>query len=196
MENFESYLLAFTALFVAFDALGVLPIYISLTQGVSDERKKELVNKSCLTALIVGLIFLFSGESLFKLLGITSDDFRIGGGILLFLIALSDILVSGEKKRRAPTTELAIVPIGIPLILGPGVMTTLLLLISKHGYLVTLVCFFINMVFVWLVFLNSRLIIRFLGQGGALAFGKVASLFLLAIAVMMIRVGIQNVINS
>lgn len=190
--TFSTFVLAFTPLFFIIDALGIVPMYLSYTQELSEDKRKKLTKDATLTALIVGIIFLFAGRYIFSFLGITADDFRIGGGILLFLIALSDILFSNQDKRRNPEAEVGIVPIGVPLILGPGAMTTLIMLTDKYGYWITLLSLITNLIVVFIVFHYSKVIVKIFGKGFSNAFGKIASLFLIAIAIMMIRVGLTN----
>lgn len=196
MLPLDDLLLIFMPLFVAFNVFGVLPIFISMTINLELEEKRQLTYQAILTAGIVATVFLFSGKSIFDLMGITTDDLRVGGGILLFVIALMDLISSNEEKRRAPSKEIAIVPIGIPLILGPASLTTILILDARYGHWLTLASVFINLLIIFLVFFFSKIIIRVLGKGGSMALGKIASLLLLAISVMMIRVGIKNFIDS
>jgi len=82
-----------------------------------------------LTALCLAVEFIFLGEAIFRLLGITMGDFMIAGGVLLFILAILD-LVSPEKRRRIPSRELGIVPLGTPLIAGPVVLTTSLIIVG------------------------------------------------------------------
>ncbi len=191
--TFNEAFLAFTPLFFTIDALGILPMFISQTSTLSEPRRKKLTKEASLTALIAGILFLFGGPFLFSVLGITADDFRIGGGILLFLIAITDILFSSQEKRRGPDSEeVGVVPIGIPLMLGPGAMTTLIMLSDKFGYWITLGSLVINLLIAFVVFYNADWLVKIMGKGVSTAFGKIASLFLIAIAIMMIRVGVCN----
>jgi len=188
----KDFLLTFIPLFVAIDALGTLPIYISLTNRLEESEKRTLVKHACLTALIFALVFIFSGRIIFDFIGITTDDFRIGGGLLLIVIAMNDLISSNPKKERKSTAELAIVPLGIPLILGPASLTTIIMLTDKFGYLLATISTLLNLLIVWLMFRYSEWPLKIMGKGGAMAIGKIASLFLLAIAIMMIRVGLTN----
>ena len=95
MNNFW---LCFVPLFVAVDALGLLPIFMGLTQGLTRVRIRRIIFESVITAMIVALVFLFVGKGILTLLGITVADFMIAGGTLLFVLSLSD-LISAEKRR-------------------------------------------------------------------------------------------------
>lgn len=78
--DFTSLLLSFIPLFVAIDVLGVVPIFLSLTDGIDPRKKRKLVTEATLTALVLSAVFLFGGRFIFTFLGITEDDFRVGGG--------------------------------------------------------------------------------------------------------------------
>lgn len=190
-------MLAFVPLFVALNSLGVLPIFISLTESLEKPEKNKLIWEASLTALVLSYIFLLSGKWLFEFLGIHANDFRIGGGLILLIISISDLMFSQQESRRDPhTTGLGIVPIGTPLIMGPAAMTTILMLQDRLGYLMTMIGLTVNIIIVFLVFMKSEWIVRLIRKSGARAIGKVFSLFLAAIAVMMIRVGIEYFIKG
>lgn len=189
------FVLSFVPLFFAIDVIGILPIFISLTDGLTNKQRKKLAFESTLTALIVATIFALAGRPIFTFLGITITDFRIGGGIILLILAVTDLLFPNEERKRRETS-IGVVPIGIPLIIGPAALTTILLLVDTYGVFLTMFSIFINLLVVLLVFLNSGFIIKVLGNAGSKAFAKIASLFLAAIAVMMIRVGLMEILKQ
>ena len=184
-------LLAFIPVFVAVDALGVLPIYISLTHGLKKEEKVKIIFESMITALCLAIGFIFLGKAIFKFLGITMGDFMIAGGLILFCIAIIDI-VSPEKKRHISSKELASVPLGTPLIVGPAVLTTSLMIIGVYGLYATLASVLINVLLAGLIFYLSGFLIKAIGESGSKALSKVTSLLLAAIAIMMVRKGFMQ----
>jgi multiple antibiotic resistance protein len=183
--------LPFIPLFVAFDALGILPLFLSLTSEMEQPERKKVIRQSTLTAFLVSIGFLAAGRSVFAILGISVSDFKIAGGILLFIIAIVD-LIFPERTRTFPKETMGVVPIGIPLIVGPAVLTLLLMIIHTYGYFSTLLCLILNLLIVWLVFSQSHLIMRFMKEGGTKGVAKVSSLLLAAFAMMMIRMGIKE----
>ncbi|HUV08228.1 MAG TPA: MarC family protein [Spirochaetia bacterium] len=185
----KNILLALIPVFVAVDAIGVLPIFISLTAEIEKAEKKKIIIQSMLTAAGLAIGFVFLGKVLFNVLGIAMGDFMIAGGAVLFCIAIIDI-IQPEKSRRLPGRELGIVPLGTPLIAGPAVLTTSLIIIEEYGLVPTLISVVANILFAGTVFSLSGLLIRILGEPGTKALSKVTSLFLAAIAVMMIRRGL------
>lgn len=188
--RFETFLLAFIPMFVAVDAIGIIPMYIGLTEGIDKIKKSRLVFSASLTALILCLFFLFIGNETFKFLGITVNDFRIAGGIILLIISINDLLFYSTRIRDIRSEEIGVVPIGIPLIAGPAVLTTILISVNEYGYSYTIISLTLNILITFLALFYADFIKKILGESGSKAFAKVASLFLAAIAVMMIRVGI------
>ncbi|MFH1359711.1 MAG: MarC family protein [Candidatus Omnitrophota bacterium] len=187
--------LAFIPIFVAVDAIGVLPIFISLTQGYQPEEKQKVIRQSLYTAVALAFGFIFLGKIIFRFLGITMSDFMVAGGLILFCIAILDLLRPG-KQRRMPPKELGAVPIGTPLIVGPAVLTTSLMIVDQYGVTATLISVLCNIFLAGLIFQMSEKLIKFLGQAGARALSKVTMLLLAAIAVMMIRKGIFGILNA
>jgi multiple antibiotic resistance protein len=140
-------------------------------------------------ALLVALIFIAVGRSLFRHLGIGFMDFKIAGGLVLLLISLADLLGGPESHRKASGST-GIVPLAVPLITGPGVLTTLILQVGTAGYPVTLLALFLNYAFAWLVLRKSETVTRLVGKDGTVVLSKIAALLLAAIAIAMIRTGI------
>ena len=190
--NFDIFLLSFIPLFVAIDIIGTVPIFIGYTHGIADYQRKKLIGEAILTAFLVANLFLISGKLVLNFLGITIDDFRIAGGIILLILSINDILASSESRRK-PATDIGVVPLGIPLIMGPAALTTIIILVHNFGYLPTILSMVLNFIIVWIVLANARWLLKLIGEGGSKAFAKIASLFLAAIAVMMIRVGVTHI---
>ena len=130
-----------------------------------------------------------TGRLIFKFLGITMGDFMIAGGAILFCIAILDI-VNPAKQKPLPVNELGAVPLGTPLIVGPGVLTTCLMMVDQHGLSATILAVLMNILIAGMVFYFADHMIRIFGQSGSRALSKVMALLLAAIAIMMIRKGI------
>ncbi|UCB57697.1 MAG: MarC family protein [Candidatus Omnitrophota bacterium] len=190
---FKNILLAFIPLFVAVDAVGVLPIFVSLTEGLDNKERIKVIIQSVITAVCLAVGFIFLGKAIFRFLNITIGDFMVAGGMLLFCIAIIDI-VNPVKKRRIPSNELGSVPLGIPLIVGPAVLTTSLIILQEYGPMPTLIAVMANVILAAIIFLSSDIIIKIIGISGSRALSKVAALLLASIAVMMVRRGIMQII--
>lgn len=186
----RSFWLCFVPLFVAVDAIGLLPLFLSLTEGMEKKRIRKIILQSMITALAVALIFIAVGTGIFRLLNISVADFMIAGGTLLFVISIRDILFADKKLPDVDLDSVGAVPIGVPLITGPAVLTTSLLLINQHSVVVTSLAIAANILIVGGMFLLAPLIHRLLGKTGAKALSKIISLLLAAIGVMIVRKGI------
>lgn len=187
-------ILAFIPIFVAVDAIGVLPIFISFTHGLKKKEKTRIILQSMLTAICLAVSFVFLGKFIFKVLGITLSDFMVAGGAILFSIAIIDI-VNPNRSRRISSKDLGAVPLGTPLIVGPAVLTTSLIILDEYGIFATLVSVIVNVLLAGVMFVSSRILIRILGEAGVKALSKVMHLFLAAIAIMMIRKGIFQLLS-
>jgi len=192
MEVLKPYILSFIPLFVAVDAIANIPIFLSLVEHVSKPARKKIVLDAVITATAVAIIFMFVGKWVFSLLGITIPDFQIAGGALLFVISVRLLLPGAQKSllTSAHDKDLGVFPLGTPLITGPAVLTTTLMMLNSFGTLATLVAVVLNMFFVWITLVKADTIMRVIGHNGTRAFSKIMYILLAAIAVMMIRHGI------
>lgn len=188
-ETFRAFWLCFVPLFVAVDAVGVLPMFMGLTEGCDGRDIRRLVRQSVVTAAAVAIAFVAGGPTLLRWLNITVADFMIAGGALLFAISLSDMLRGERPQRQVDAEGLGAVPLGVPLITGPAVLTTSALLSDQYGTVITAVAIVINILIAGLVFWFSNRLYRLLGRAGSKTVSKIASLLLAAIAVMIVRRG-------
>jgi len=135
--EWKSFWLCFVPLLVAVDAVGVLPMFMGLTEGLESPVVSRVLRQSVVTASVVGLAFLAIGKGVLSLLGISVPDFMVAGGVLLFVISMSDLLRAEKVQRQVDPDSLGAVPLGVPLITGPAVLTTSVLLLNEHGFLPT-----------------------------------------------------------
>jgi len=191
MSALEVFFAAFVPLFVAVSPLTILPLFLTMAEGLEPAVERQLAWRGVVTAGVVAAAVLFLGQGLFGFLGITVDDLRVAGGIILFMIAIHDIIHSRESRKTADVdSDLGVVPLGVPLIVGPATLTACLVLADAHGHAVVLGALFANLSVVALLILNARRLRRFIRPAITRAFGKVMSLFLAAIAVSMVRHGL------
>jgi multiple antibiotic resistance protein len=187
----HAFLLCFVPLFAAVDVVGLLPVFLGLTEGIDQRAQRKIIIQSMITALLVACVFLAVGELVLRLLGITLSDFMIAGGLLLFGISLTG-LIMGEKTLHGIDAEvLGSVPVGVPLMVGPAVLTTSLLLLRQYGPLPTVSSLVVNIVIAGCVLWFSGAITRLIGKTGAKTVSKIASLLLAAIGIMLVRKGIM-----
>lgn len=186
----QDFVLTFIPLFIVIDALGNLPFVISLSEGMTLWERRKMIHLATITATAVGLVFLFFGQFILGVLGISVGAFAIAGGLILLVLSMKYML-TGQAVDALKEEMVAVVPVGTPLTVGPATITTLLLLATQFPIYMVLVSFALNMFVNWGIFMISGYIVRFLGQGGLKATSKVFSLLLAAIAVSMIIRGLS-----
>jgi multiple antibiotic resistance protein len=194
------YIESFLPLFVAINAPGIIPMYLGITEDLSTAERRRLTFQAVVTALVIAVLILFAGQLIFSLLGITVNDLRVGGGLILLILSISN-LIFGDFRRRDPTAgepdaSVGVVPLGIPMIMGPAAITSILVSRESFGYVPTLLSLAVNMFLVFLVLAFAPYIGRFVGPAVSRAVAKVASLFLAAISVALIRAGIVGMIEA
>ena len=197
MSNFfHDFVLTFLPLFIVVDALGNIPIVMSLSEGLTPQQHRRLINIALLTATIVGLIFLFFGKWILGVMGISQGAFTIAGGLILLIFSLRYLTV-GRWMDIIKEEMIAVVPIGTPLIVGPATITTLLLLATQYPLYIILISLAINLLLSWIAFMLANRISGFLGKGGLKAVSQIFNLLLVAIAVSMIirGLGLSNIIH-
>lgn len=184
----EQFLQAFIPLFVAIDPIGLAAIFLGLGQGVPAAQRQAIARQATLTGGAVALGFLFLGASIFKALGVSAGDFQIAGGLILFILAARDLTLSAAEPEKLPR-DFGVVPLGMPLIAGPALITTLIALTQTLGVIIALAALVANLLLVVLALAGSEQLGRRIGRTGMRAISKIISMLLAAIAVNMIRRG-------
>jgi len=188
----QNFVFTFVPLFIVIDALGNLPFVISLSEDMIRQQRRRMIHLAVLTATVLGLFFLFFGQLVLKLMGISVGSFAIAGGIILLAFAIK-YMTTGHMVEAIKEELVAVVPIGTPLTVGPATITTLLLLATQFPLYMVLISFALNMAITWVIFLGGEQVARVLGQGGLKAISRVFSLLLAAIAVSMVLHGLELV---
>ncbi|MBI4337422.1 MAG: MarC family protein [Chloroflexi bacterium] len=184
--------LAFVPLFVAIDPIGVVPIMLGFFGEATSRERGRAVNIAVFTAAAVGLLFLFLGRFILRVLSISVDHFAVAGGVILLALAMRELLSSRPPEVPPKEEMVEVVPIGTPLLAGPATITTLLVLIALYGIGPVLLAFAANLVVAWAILRQSAVLGVFLGKGGLAATAKVTYLLLAAIAVRLIVQGVQH----
>lgn len=180
---------AFIPLFVAFDAVGLLPVYWGLTHRLTPGQRRKAVTEAVVTSYLVAIVFLLVSRFLLAMMGLELADVMIAGGAILIVLSLRDMLLTDEPpKGHYPNP--GVVPLGVPLLAGPAALTTLLLIRDRHDWPMTVISLIINLLVVWVILALSERLMRRLGEEGAQIVSKVASLVLTAYGIMLIRQGI------
>jgi multiple antibiotic resistance protein len=189
-EHLQYFAFTFVPLFIVIDALGNLPFVITLSEGMMKQERRRMIHVAVITATAVGLVFLFFGQFILKLMDISVGAFAIAGGLILLVLSIK-YMSTGRMVEAVKEEMVAVVPIGTPLTVGPATITTLLLLATQFPIYMVLISFALNMLITWGIFMLSSYIVRFMGLGGLRAVSRVFSLLLAAIAVSMIIHGLD-----
>ena len=187
------FLYSFIGIFVAMDVIGTLPVYLAITRKLEDAKREYVIRQSILVASAVAILFTLIGKWIFKFLGIALYDFQVGGGTVLLVMAILDLI--HKRDADAHTGSTGVVPLGVPLITGPALITTLMLQVGLYGHIVVLGALLLNCLFTWLALTNSHHITRLIGEEGTDIVSKIAALLMTAIAFSMIRTGIFDAIK-
>ncbi len=191
----------FVTLFVVMDPIGLVPMFIALTQGMTAARRRAIALRACLIAAGLLLLFGLAGESILTFIGISMPAFRIAGGILLFLTAL-DMLFERRTQRREnqtadPDHDPSVFPLATPLIAGPGAIATMILLTGQAGgdWMATglVIGLMLSVVLIsFLFFLAAAPLERVLGRTGNLVVTRLLGMLLAALSVQFVIDGIRQ----
>ena len=187
----EKFLLAFIPVFVAIDPIGLVAIFLGLGTNASHEHRKHQAFLGLLTGLLVSIGFIFLGKAIFAALGITVADFQVAGGLILLALAVRELVGYGRADRDTDN-EFGVVPLGMPLIAGPALLTALLILIDSVGVVYTLLSLIVNLAIVAVALCNAERFARLMGKQGLRGVSKIIALLLAAIAISLIRRGWQT----
>ena len=181
---------AFVPLFIAFDVVGLLPVFWALSQRLTPRQRERAATEAALTALAVAAAFLGVSRPVFSLMGLQLADVMVAGGAILLALSLRELLLPA-KVARVRDVRLGVVPLGVPLLAGPAVMTMVILVRERYGWQATVAALALNMIVVWVLLRSCEWLMRQLGRDGAEVISKITSLILTAFGVMLIREGIM-----
>lgn len=190
-EALTNFLKAFIPLFVAIDPIGMAAVFLALGRGAAPAARRRIAWQATVTGGVVALGFLFLGQNVFTAVGVSVKDFQVAGGLILLILAARDLTQADSAPAKLPE-DFGIVPLGMPLIAGPALITTLLLLVQTQGMPVTVLALAVNLLLVVFAFVGSEWLARKIGEMGLRAISKIISMLLAAIAVAMIRRGLAG----
>ncbi len=199
--NMDSWITAFLALFAILNPLGLIPLFTEFTEGLGAKDRIKVYNITVLTGFSTMAVMTFLGEWLIKnLFQIDIVEFRIAGGILLTIIAVKYIVFPQKEEAsetsaeeiRAKAMESGIVPMGVPLLVGPGSIVTGILIMDKNGFVVTFTALISVFITCWGFFQLSPVISRLMGKVGRLVISRVLWIFIAATGVHLLLSGIRE----
>ncbi len=200
MEQYISkFSIYFITLFFCIDVIGIAPLYISMTNHLSREKQKGIVNKTILTSLIILLIFAITGLQVLNIFGITLSAFKVAGGILLLLVAIEMVLGKvghgAESTDEDSDSDIAVFPLALPLLSGPATISMLIVFMKQAtGDLIKqsliILALVINMAICWVVLRYANKITKVLGRSGINVLTKIFGILMAALACQFIINGI------
>ena len=206
--NISFFIISFSSLFALINPLGISPILLSITENLNSEEYTRTIKKGIFFATIILLIFAFMGELIFKFYGITIHAFKIAGGILFFRTGMNMLNAKTSRTRTTPKEtleasdieDLSIAPIGMPIIAGPGAITSVMLLSSQANTMVERVFFYFNIIFVltltyFILKLAKKISYKF-GMIGIRIIQRIMGLILVVLAVQFIINGINPIVEN
>ncbi|WP_380051843.1 MarC family protein [Falsihalocynthiibacter sp. SS001] len=195
---------AFVTFFVIIDPVGLMPLFVAMTQGMSTPKRRSIAITAVVTATFLLTLFAFLGEAVLNFVGISMPAFRIAGGILLFLTAL-DMLFERRSKRRGETAgehadddqdDPSIFPLATPLLAGPGAIATAILLVEQAdgvlGTIMVLLAMFAVLAITLIMFFSAGLFERILGPTGINVVTRLLGMLLGALAIQFILDGLKD----
>ena len=195
----QTFINFYLKIFFIFTPFFVLSAFISLTKDFDDSEKKRTAVKVTVGVMISSFIFFLFGKYIFELFGITLDAFRIGAGTILFLSAIAMISDQNDTKIQGNSRDIAIVPLAMPMAVGPGVIGMLLVIGAEAGTLaersIIGLALLLAVLSVGLILYLSSSIKRMIGKQGLVILPKITGLFVSAIAAQIIFTGIQNFLH-
>ena len=181
---------AIIALFVIVDPFGNIPIFVGLTENMQAKQKSKVYNTATLVGIILLLVFAVTGQEIFTLFGLSIYSFEIAGGILLLIISIR-ILVTGSMHENVESPEsIGAVPIAMPLLVGPGAITTTIFNLQTFGIITTVISVLVVLTVTWVILRFIDKIYGVLGKTGSLVIARVMALLIAAIAIQYILTGV------
>lgn len=195
---FDSYFTAFFSLFVIMDAFGVLPLFLILSEKMPKIKRAKAADKTLVVATILMMVFVFGGVSVLDYFGVSIPSFQIAGGIILFIIGIKTVLglKFGLQQKHVELYEFTTVPMAMPLIVGPGTITTTIILVGEYGHLLVALAALLNLLVIWLIFRNASFIYCLLGHQGIEIISRIMGIIFTAIAVEFVKEGLVALISG
>ena len=187
---------AFALLFAVMDAVGTVPIFVSLTSAFPDARRR-ILRQAIVISTVVLVVFSLFGWLIFDIFGITLDDFRIAGGIILFVVAMDQLTGGGVKSKGLEPSDVAAFPLATPLLAGPGAISTVIIISGPpYSPLLALIVILCNSVLAYAILSSTDSVRKVLGANGTNALSRITALLIAALAVSFVVGGITDLVSS
>jgi multiple antibiotic resistance protein len=203
-ETFTFALLCFTSLFTLINPLGTMPVFMAMTSELTVNERTKTARKASIVALLTIFAFALTGQLLFNFFGISVNSFRIVGGVIFFIMGmdmlqarLSQVKIK-ENEVKSYITDISVTPLAIPMICGPGAITSVIVLMEDASSLPKQIALFVSIILIiWLTYIilySSSKLIKFLGQTGINVMMRIMGLIVMVIAVEFFFSGLKPII--
>lgn len=179
-------------IFAILNPLSVLPTFLSLTDDMVPEERHSIVFNSTIAVLIIAISLAVAGNYILSFFNINLASLRVGGGILLMVIAIEMLGGLPRTKSLESHNEVAIVPIATPLLVGPGTMTTIIVLSASYSIIALMVSILFVVLITYLLLRYSELLSRVIGRNGIRALGRFMTIIIAAFAAQLLYAGISE----
>lgn len=191
-EILSSILASFLTFFVIMDVFGNVPVFVVIMSKMTLKDRVISANRSIIVASIILFIFLFLGEYILAIFGISIDSFKIGGGLILLILGLKFVLGLRLAEQRAKTYQWAVVPISMPLLVGPGTLTAAIILVKEYNFFIVAMAAALNLLVAWYVLRKTSSIFKVLGRQGSDILARMMGLIITALSIEYIMMGVQT----
>jgi multiple antibiotic resistance protein len=203
-ETFTFALLCFTSLFTLINPLGTMPVFMAMTSELTVNERTKTARKASIVALLTIFAFALTGQLLFNFFGISVNSFRVVGGVIFFIMGmdmlqarLSQVKIK-ENEVKSYITDISVTPLAIPMICGPGAITSVIVLMEDANSLPKQIALFASIILIiWLTYIilySSSKLIKFLGQTGINVMMRIMGLIVMVIAVEFFFSGLKPII--
>lgn len=201
LDTLKEFAALVAALFIVLDPLAIVPIFATISRHADERETRSTIFHVVIGATILLLFFTITGTWVLNLFGVTLNDLRVGGGLLLLIIAFrlvmeGSIAAPGKNYDNEAEYRAAIIPIISPLLIGPGAITAAVVLAAIHGVVMTALAGIVVMLISMILFFATRFIYRLLGAAGTDLMTRVVGVLVATIAISYIREGISGFLRS
>lgn len=199
MESYFTFALTvFTGFFAIMNPIANTPIFLGLVEGNNQQTRNKIAKKATITAFVIVTVFVFAGKYIFELFGITIPAFKIAGGLLIFYVGFEMLMSQKSKIHSTDSADkndsIAISPLAIPILAGPGTIVTAMNFVTDANYLhiaIVIAVFGLMIYLTYLAFKSSEWIVRKVGENLISVIAKIMGLILAIIGVRMVIEGIK-----
>lgn len=204
-EQFTTYLQFFIGLMAIINPIGLLPVFVGLTSHQNSEERERTALNAIVAVAVILLVVLYMGQAILNVFSISIASFRIAGGVLITMIALSMLQgrlgevkhTKEEDRENASKESVAVVPLALPLMAGPGAMSSVIVYAAEHGhwwdYMFLSIAIALVAVFCWLIFRAAPLLNKVMGQTGINVVTRIMGLIMMAIGVEFLAAGLKAI---